>query len=226
MTVVPNLCRQLVTSNEILELLLVLRALKKQPVSCRITNPVAEHDVQPKRNLVDEVVHVAFKTAIVITAKDESLPVVDEHPARKVDRRHTREMTTRVDVSRRVFNQPKQRHERPTPEESRFQTAHRSKLVRDAVIFQSRKPVHILGRWSRREFQVALLTTTQLNREDRQVKQKQRTQHKEQHRHKDEIDEVFDPPTERLFPERRQCQSLTTHFLPHKIPSNTMNLFR
>src|SRR5690242_10966666 len=115
MTVVPDLRGQLVTANEILKLLLVLRALEKQPVRRRITNPVTENHVQSKRDFVDEVVHVTFQAAIIITAKHEALLVIDKYPAREMNRRHAREMSARVDVSCRVLDKPQQDHECPTP---------------------------------------------------------------------------------------------------------------
>ena len=106
MAVVPDLSRQLVSSNELLELLLVLCALKKKPICCRITNSVAENDVQSKGDFVDEVVHVSFQTAVVVAAKDESSFVIDKDPACKMNRGHACEVTARVDVTRGVLDEP------------------------------------------------------------------------------------------------------------------------
>ena len=116
MAVVPNLSRQLVSSNVIFELLLVFRSLEGEPVRRRITNSVAENNVQSERDFVDEVVHVSFQTAVVVTAKDQTSFVVDPHPARKVDRRHACEMTLSVDMTRGVLDQPQQINEQPTSE--------------------------------------------------------------------------------------------------------------
>ena len=116
MAVVPNLSRQLVSSNEILKLLFVLCSLKKKPVCYRITNSVAENDVQSKGDFIDEVVHVSFQTAVVVAAKDESSFVIDKDPACKMNGRHACEMTARVDVTRGVLDEPQQIHEQPAAE--------------------------------------------------------------------------------------------------------------
>ena len=186
-TVVPNLRRQLVSSNEILEFLLVLRALEEQPIGCRITNPVAEHDVQPKRDLVDEVVHVTFQTAVVVAAKHKSLLVVDVNPAREMYRRHAREISSRVDVTRGVLNEPQEGYERPAPEQSRLHTSHRCELIRHVVIFDFRKAPNVLGRRSWRDHGISLFTTPQLNQKDRQIKQKPWQKKQQQHGNENEI---------------------------------------
>ena len=90
MAVVPNLGRQLVSPNEILELLLVLCSLEEEPVRRRITNSVAENYVESEGDFVDEVVHVTFQTAVVVAAKHQPSLVVDKDPARKMNRRHAR----------------------------------------------------------------------------------------------------------------------------------------
>ena len=101
------------SSNEVLESLLVFRALEKQPVRFRISNSVAKNYIQAKRDFVYEVVHVTFQTAVVVAAKHEALFVVDEDPAREMDRRHAGEVTSCVDVSRGVLDQPEQHDESP-----------------------------------------------------------------------------------------------------------------
>ncbi len=40
---------------------------------------------QSEEDFVDEVIHVAFKTAIVIAGKDDSLSAIEKDPARKLN---------------------------------------------------------------------------------------------------------------------------------------------
>src|SRR5712672_1996937 len=90
MRVVPDLRRQLVPSKNVFELLLVLRAIQKQPSRSGITDAIAKHHVEPESHLVDEIVHVAFQAAIVVTGKQQPLLVIEKYPARKMDGTDTR----------------------------------------------------------------------------------------------------------------------------------------
>ena len=217
MAVVPNLGRQFVPSNEILKLLLVLRALEEQPVCSRISDSITEHDVQPKRDFVDEVVHVTFQATVVITAKHQTPLAIDEDPTREMNRRHASEMTARVDVSRRVLHQPQESHERPAPEQTWFQTPHRGELVRDVVVFQPRQLIHMFSRRTWRDLRVALLAPSQLDKKIWKIKKNQGTQYQQQDRHKNQVQEFAYSPCQWSFTERSELKAVTVHFLPDEL---------
>ena len=85
----------------------------------RPADAVAEHEVQPPADLVDEVVHVALVAAVVVAREDDAGLVVEEDPAREVDRLHAREIAAREDVpagdsrSARAARSRSQRRNRP-----------------------------------------------------------------------------------------------------------------
>src|SRR5690606_1852791 len=60
---VPDLRGDLVLLQERLESLLVVRAIENQPARRGIRFTIAEYGVEPPRDLVDEVVHVAGEAA-------------------------------------------------------------------------------------------------------------------------------------------------------------------
>src|SRR5690349_4451671 len=134
------------SSNVVFEPLLVFSSLKEKPICCWITDPVAEHDVQSEGDFVDEVVHVSFETAVVVAAKDQPSFLVDPDPTRKMNRRYACEMTSRVDVTRGVLDQPQEIRKQPAAKYSRLQTAHRSELVGYIVILNPRKLVYPFSR--------------------------------------------------------------------------------
>src|SRR3981081_3080566 len=64
---------------------LVLGPVEDEPVRLRVAHAVAEDSVQPEGDLVDEVVHVALQTPVVIAGEQQAPVPVDEHPAGEVD---------------------------------------------------------------------------------------------------------------------------------------------
>src|SRR4026208_1036459 len=126
-------------------------------------------------------------------------------------------MTARVDVSRCVFDQPQESHERPAPEQSRFQTAHRGELICNVVVFEPRQSIDIFERRSWRDLHVSLFATPQLYEEDRQIKKNQWAEYQQQDRHKDQVQQILYAPCQWSFSERSQLKSLTIHFLPDEF---------
>jgi hypothetical protein len=64
---------------------LIDATIAHQPIRSGITDPIAKGRVQPKACFVDEVIHVALDAAVVVTAKNHSLPASNKHPAREVN---------------------------------------------------------------------------------------------------------------------------------------------
>src|SRR5437764_537513 len=68
---IPERGDQLVVEVEAFEHQLVMGAVKQQPVRPGIVESMAERRVQAPGNLVDEVIHVVFETAVVIAGEDD-----------------------------------------------------------------------------------------------------------------------------------------------------------
>src|SRR5690606_36368045 len=85
---VPDLRGDLVLLQERLESLLVVRAIENQPARRGIRFTIAEYGVEPPRDLVDEVVHVAGEAAIVVAEEEHATALVDLDPLGVVDRVH------------------------------------------------------------------------------------------------------------------------------------------
>src|SRR5271169_2856759 len=99
-------------AEEVLELLLVLRAIQNKPVCPWITKSVAEDDVQSKTYLIDEVVHIAIQAAIIVTREDNSLAAIEEYPARKLNSRHPSQASAIKEVPSGVIDDPKHKRDR------------------------------------------------------------------------------------------------------------------
>src|SRR5580658_7723682 len=97
MCVVPHLSDQFMPPQKVLEELLILRAFRYQPVGPWVADPVAEHGIQSKAGFVDEIVHVAFEAAIVVTCEQKPGTAVKVDPAGKMDRVYARETPLGVD---------------------------------------------------------------------------------------------------------------------------------
>src|SRR4030095_12206163 len=110
-------------------------------------------------------------------------------------------MTARVDVPRRVLDQPQKNHEEPAAKHSGFQTAHGSELVRDAVVLEPRQTIYPSGGRPRRDLQVALFTPAQLDYKDRQIQKEQWSEEEQYKWHKDKVGQVLQSPRQRRFAE-------------------------
>src|SRR6187401_3536700 len=73
-----------------------------EPIRSWITDPIAKGSVQPKTCFVNKVIHVALDAAVVVTAKDHSLPAGNKHPSREVNRAYSTESAGAGDVARAV----------------------------------------------------------------------------------------------------------------------------
>src|SRR5262245_34306650 len=120
MGIVPDLGGQLVSAQEVLELLLVFCPAAQQPVGPRITHAIAEDEVQAPANLVDKVIHVAFQATVVVACEEDALLVVEEYPAREVDRAHAREISPLVNMPAGVVQHPQEEDCDPATEPSRL----------------------------------------------------------------------------------------------------------
>src|ERR1700756_3033795 len=89
---------------EVLELHLAPRAAGNEPVGTRPAEAVAEDDIQAPGNLVDEVIHVGLMTAVIVAGEHDAGLVVEEDPAREVDRLHSRQVAAGEDVAARELD--------------------------------------------------------------------------------------------------------------------------
>src|SRR5437016_2782674 len=69
---VPDLSRHLVAPVGVLEPQLVLGAVLDEPIGARVSQAVAEGEVQPPAGFVDEVVHIGLPAAVVIACKQHT----------------------------------------------------------------------------------------------------------------------------------------------------------
>ena len=105
----------------------------------RIAVAVAEDDVQPPGDLVDEVVHVALEAAVVVAGEDHPALVVEEDPAREVDRLHAGQVAVVEDVPRHVVDREEHAGQRQAPEEAGLDEAERRERVLDDVVLERRR---------------------------------------------------------------------------------------
>jgi hypothetical protein len=122
---------------------LVDATIPYEPIRSWITDPVAKGSIQPKACFVDEVIHVALDAAVVVAAKDHSLPASHKDPPREVNRAYPAEPTGTGDVARAVIDGFEYDAGRQQSDETRLQTAHRAELVRDIVILEAREVLGI-----------------------------------------------------------------------------------
>src|SRR5579883_1854887 len=107
---------QLMPPDKILELLLIFRAVEHQPVCRRISDAIAEDHIQPERNFVDEVVHIAVQAAVVVACEKEPLLVIEKYPVRKMNCRYAGQSAAIEDVPRCVVDKPENIYQCPAPE--------------------------------------------------------------------------------------------------------------
>src|SRR5664279_1369184 len=91
----------------VLELLLVFGTVENQPISRWISNAVAEDEVKTKCHLVDEIVHIAVKTSVVVAGKEEPLLVIQKYPPGKVNCTDPCETASVEDMPGGVIDRPK-----------------------------------------------------------------------------------------------------------------------
>ena len=91
-------------AKEILERQLIFGSVHDKPVRLRITHTIAEDDIEPPRNLIDEVTHVSFEAAIIVTRKEEPRAVIKKYPPSEMDGIHSRQKSTVVNMSRRILH--------------------------------------------------------------------------------------------------------------------------
>jgi hypothetical protein len=64
---------------------LVDATIPHEPIRSWVTDPIAKGSIQPKACFIDEVIHVALDAAVVVAAKNHSLPASNKHPPCKVN---------------------------------------------------------------------------------------------------------------------------------------------
>src|SRR4249920_880636 len=127
------------TAQILLEFAFVVAAVENQPASPRVADAVAEDDVESEANPVDEVVHVALETAVVVAREQNSLRAVEKRPSREVDGTHARKPAARVNVPGGVIDRQQHEPRRPQAHESWLEAPHRAELIADVVILDERQ---------------------------------------------------------------------------------------
>src|SRR3984957_4625968 len=177
-------------AKKVLERLLILCTAAQQEVGPRIADAIAEYQVQAIRNLVDEIVHVAVKTAVVVAGKQQPTPVIQEDPAGEMDGADARQAPARVDLSCTEVQHPENKDQRPKPKAARLDAAERTELVADVVILQHAEGVHMLRRGARRNDCIGLFALTQLIKEEGQIEQQERKQGQKRERNADQVTDL------------------------------------
>ena len=72
----------------VFEFLLVLRAIRHQPVCGGVSDAVTENHVQSEEYFVDEVIHITIQAAIVVTGKVDAVLIVQKDPLGKMNGAH------------------------------------------------------------------------------------------------------------------------------------------
>src|SRR5215467_3243516 len=75
-----------------------------EPIRSWITNAIAKGRVQPKTCFVNKVVHITLDAAVVVAAKDHSLPASYKDPSREVNRAYATEPAGARDMPRAVVD--------------------------------------------------------------------------------------------------------------------------
>src|SRR6476620_7130255 len=127
------------TAEVFLILSLVDATIPHEPIRSWITDPIAKGSIQPKACFVDEVIHVTLDAAVVVTAKNHSLPASHKHPPREVNRAYSTEPAGAGDMPRAVVDGFEYDAGRQQSHETGLQTAHGAELIRDIMILEARE---------------------------------------------------------------------------------------
>src|ERR1035441_3706558 len=120
----------------VLECLLVFGTVLNQPIRAWVADAVAENDVQPKPNFVDEVVHIAFKATVVVAREDDPPSSVQNNPAGEVNRRDAGKPAAIEHMPGGVVNCLQDGGDGQTTKQTWLEAAHGAELVGDLVIFE------------------------------------------------------------------------------------------
>src|SRR6266545_2930837 len=119
---------------EAFESLFIVGAVQNEPVGLRVIDAIAEGRVQSPGNLVDEVIHIAFEAAIVVTAEDDTAFVVEEQPAGEMDGLHAQQIGVIEDVAGEETRAVQDQRAGKAPKRPRLEKASRGEGVLNAVV--------------------------------------------------------------------------------------------
>src|SRR5215813_1480832 len=163
-------------AQNILVLLLPLGAIQDQPVGGGISHAVAEYQIQSPSNLINEVVHVALETAIVIAGEDHPFLVVDEDPARSMYGGDPGKIAPDIDVARGPLHYPEKETHCPKTKAPRFDRTNDRELIGNIVVLKMREFAPVAQVDPRSDFRICLLTAAERIDKNRQVKDQKRGQ--------------------------------------------------
>ena len=164
--VVPDLGWDLVVEQVALEVLLVARAVEDQPVGLRVAEAVGEGEVEPKGNLVDEVVVVGLTAAVVVAGEEHPPLVVEEGPAGEMDSVDATQPTGSEEVAGAPVDGPEDGDGQPTTETSRFERANGAVLVGNVTVLDRRQQLVARNRGNGGEYGIVRFAPAQ--QEDKQ----------------------------------------------------------
>src|SRR3569833_733984 len=119
-SLVPNLCRQLMPPLEILEEVLPPGSALQEKIRVRPAHSTAESHIQPPGDFVDEFVHVSLVPTIVIACEQHPPVVINKHPPRKEKNLHSRQITPGENVPRGELNHCQSHRDQPAAKCPRF----------------------------------------------------------------------------------------------------------
>jgi hypothetical protein len=132
-----------VTPEVFLIVSLVDATIAHEPIRSWITDPIAKGRVQPKTCFVNEVIHVALDTAVVVAAKNHSLPASNKDPPCEVNRAYPTEPARARNMARAVVDGFEYDAGRQQSHETGLQTPHGAELIRDVVVLEAREVVRM-----------------------------------------------------------------------------------
>jgi len=136
-------------------------AVVDEPPGARITDEVAEDDIEAPPDLVDEIVHIGLMAAVVVAGEEATPLAVEQDPAREVDRLDAREVAAIVDMPRTVTGEPENRRQQRKAKPVRLDAADNRILVGHVVILVIGKLGVVVARRRRNVIGLVLLVPAQ-----------------------------------------------------------------
>src|SRR5688500_9117539 len=113
----------------IFECMLPVCTFLDDPLGGGVTDSISEGKIEAPANLIDKIIHIAFMTAIIITGEKNSMVIVHEHPAGKVNRFYSGEKSVVVYVSGKIVGHQEYEFESQQADHTRFHIAEHTILI-------------------------------------------------------------------------------------------------
>src|SRR6476661_190789 len=170
---------------------LVDTTIAYEPVCSWITDSIAKGGIQPKACFVDEVIHVALDAAVVVAAKNHSLPASHKHPPREMNRAYSTEPARPGDMPRAVVDGFEYDAGRQQSHETGLQTPHGAELIRDIMILEAREILRMFLICGGTNHGIAFLQAAKRKDVKGRGNEKQWRQQQTQHWKADHVQQIF-----------------------------------